>query len=406
MKFINLKFLLVVFLFYGFIQKTTAQENDREYWVNTMIKIVNPVYENLANNTLRKNMPVETNSGNTRSREQVSHLEALGRSFCGIAPWLNLPDDNTPEGKQRKQLKELVIKSLQNAVDPSSPDYMPFDGPGGQPLVDAAFLAQGLLRSKSQIWSQLNEVTRERLIKEMKASRKIKPSESNWLLFSATIEAALLHFTGECEMKPIEYALQKHKEWYKGDGWYGDGPSFHLDYYNSYVIQPMMMDILEVLKEKGLDADNFYDVQRKRLIRYGEQQEKLISPEATYPIIGRSMGYRFGAFQVLAQVSLRKEIPDYMKPAQVRCALTAVIKRQLVPETFDQNGWLTLGVCGHQPELADSYVSTGSAYLCAFVFLPLGLPANDGFWTDPAAEWSSQLIWQGKPMKRDGAIRN
>ncbi len=37
-------------------------------------------------------------------------------------------------------------------------------------------------------------------------------------MFSATIEAALLHFTGECEMGPIEYALKKHKEWYKGDG--------------------------------------------------------------------------------------------------------------------------------------------------------------------------------------------
>lgn len=93
-------------------------------------------------------------------------------------------------------------------------------------------------------------------------------------MFSATIEAALLHFTGECEMGPIEYALKKHKEWYKGDGWYGDGPNFHFDYYNSYVIQPMLMDVLEVLREKNMDPENFYDVQRKRLIRYAEQQEK------------------------------------------------------------------------------------------------------------------------------------
>jgi len=52
-------------------------------------------------------------------------------------------------------------------------------------------------------------------------------------MFSATIEAALLEFTGECELKPIHYALKRHKEWYKGDGWYGDGRNFHLDYYNS-----------------------------------------------------------------------------------------------------------------------------------------------------------------------------
>lgn len=121
-------------------------------------------------------------------------------------------------------------------------------------------------------------------------------------MFSATIEAALLHFTGECEMGPIEYALKKHKEWYKGVGWYGDGPNFHFDYYNSYVIQPMLMDVLEVLREKNMDPENFYDVQRKRLIRYAEQQEKMISPEGTYPIIGRSVAYRFGAFQALRRL--------------------------------------------------------------------------------------------------------
>lgn len=387
-------------------ENKNSGQKDREYWVETMIRIVNPVFDNLSKNTLRKNMPVETNEGyHTGKRANVSHLEALGRAFCGIAPWLNLPPDDSAEGKLRSEFTTTVIQAITNAVDPASPDYMPFDGPAKQPLVDAAFLAQGLLRSKDRIWPYLSETTRGRLIQEMKNSRKIKPYESNWLLFSATIEATLLHFTGECEMKTIEYALNKHKEWYKGDGWYGDGPSFHLDYYNSYVIQPMLMDVLEVLRDKGLDAENFYDVQKERLARYGEQQEKFISPEGTYPIIGRSMGYRFGAFQVLSQVALRKELPLYMEPAQVRCALTAVIKRQLVPETFDENGWLTLGVCGHQPELADNYVSTGSAYLCSFVFLPLGLSADDPFWSHPAAEWSSQRIWSGKSMRRDSAIK-
>lgn len=383
--------------------------NDREYWVATMIKIIDPVYTNLSQNTLRKNMPVETtdglNTGNTR--KDVTHLEALGRSFCGIAPWLNLPPDDTEEGKLRAKYAGMARKAIANAVDPGSPDYMRFDGPGGQPLVDAAFLAHGLLRSKEQIWNKLGKTTKERLIKEFKASRKIKASESNWLLFSATIEAALLEFTGECEMSKIDYAIKRHKEWYKGDAWYGDGRNFHLDYYNSYVIQPMLTDVLAVLKSKNLEGSDFYDVQLKRLIRHADQQEKLISPEGTYPVLGRSMGYRFGAFQVLAQVSLMKQLPAHIKPAQVRCALTAVMKRQLTYDTFDNDGWLTLGFCGHQPEIADRYVSTGSAYLCTFVFLPLGLDAADEFWSGVPADWSSKKIWSGsRDILKDGAMKN
>lgn len=384
-------------------QAQPTEQSARDYWIETMLQIVRPVYQNLSENTLRKNMPVEMY--HARQRAEVTHLEALGRSFCGIAPWLNLPDDDTKEGKQRKEFRSLVIKAIKNAVDPSSPDYLRFDGPGSQPLVDAAFFAEGLLRSEQGVWSQLDEVTQKRIIDGFISSRKIKPNESNWLMFSATVEAALLQFTGECQMEPIEYALKKHKEWYKGDGWYGDGPNFHLDYYNSYVIQPMLMDVLEVLHNKNLAPENFYELQQKRLIRYAEQQEKMISPEGTYPIIGRSVTYRFGAFQALAQVALRKELPLYIEPGQVRCALTAVMKRQLLPGTFDKDGWLTLGVCGHQPELADSYVSTGSAYLCAFIFLPLGLPADDPFWSQPPVEWSSQRIWSGKSMRRDGSIK-
>lgn len=388
----------------------SAQNNsDRDYWVNEMIRMIDPVYTNLSQNTLRKNMPVETadgvNTGNDRAA--VSHLEALGRSFCGISPWLNLPPDNTEEGKLRAKYTDLVIKSIANAVDPESPDYMSFSGPGRQPLVDVGFFAEGLLRSKDQIWTKLDTITKERVIKGLEASRKIKAGEKNWLMFSATVEAALLELTGKCNMEPILYALKRHQEWYKGDGWYGDGPELHMDYYNSFVIQPMLVDVLMVLKKHGAEGADFYDVQMRRAVRHAEQQERLIAPDGTYPVLGRSMGYRFGAFHLLAQMSLIKSMPKHIKPAQVRCALTKVLRRQLVEGTYNKNGWLNLGFCGHQPKIADKYVSTGSTYLCTFIFLPLGLAANDIFWSGKPEEWTSVKMWSGNPeIRKDHALRD
>lgn len=43
--------------------------------------------------------------------------------------------------------------------------------------------------------------------------------------------------------KRIERNVRQVLGWYKGDGIYGDGPWFHWDYYNSFVIQPMLLDI-------------------------------------------------------------------------------------------------------------------------------------------------------------------
>jgi len=150
---------------------------------------------------------------------------------------------------------------------------------------------------------------------------------------------------------------------------------------------------------------DFYEVELPRLVRYAEQQERMISPEGTYPVLGRSMGYRFGALHVLSLVALLEKLPSSINPAQVRCALTAVIRRQMVKETFDKDGWLTLGFCGHQPGVAEDYVSTGSAYLCTFVYAALGLPADNPFWTAPAEKWSSQRVWSGLPIERDHSIR-
>src|SRR6266851_2810522 len=90
----------------------------------------------------------------------------------------------------------------------------------------------------------------------------------------------------------------------------------------------------------------------------------------------KSLTYRFGAFHLLSDISLRRQLPAEVTPQQVRCALTAVMRRMIErPGTFDARGWLTIGFAGHQPGLGETYISTGSCYLCAAAWLPLGLPA-------------------------------
>ena len=385
---------------------TVLSENpDRALWLSAMRRVADPLLKNMSRGELRKNMPVESNNRDMASRQAVTHLEALGRLIVGIAPWLELGPDDTPEGRLRASYIALAVESIRQGVDPESPDYLNFNE-GRQPLVDAAFLAHGLLRARTQLWDRLDPVTRDRLILEMKSSRTIQPGENNWLFFSAMIEVALREFAGEWEYDRIRYALDRHESWYKGDGWYGDGPAFHLDYYNSFVIQPMMMQILDVAcRHKMADADQCATA-RIRYTRYAEQQERMISPEGSYPVLGRSLAYRFGAFHALSDVAYRHMLPPKVSPAQVRCALTTVIRRQIeAPGTFDENGWLRVGFCGHQPAIGESYISTGSLYLCAAGLVALGLPADDPFWSAPAAPWTAQKAWKGVDLQCDKAIK-
>jgi hypothetical protein len=380
--------------------------NDRAYWVSTLEKIARPVLSALANKQLRATMPVELVPGSTDERASCTHLEAIGRLLAGIAPWLELLADDTAEGKLRAELLDLTLRAIDAGTDPQSPDLLNFNK-GSQPLVDAAFLAHALVRAPNQIGRKLSARVRANLIAGLQSSRVIKAPPCNWLLFSAMVEAALCSMGQEWKVEPVDFATQKHMEWYKGDGVYGDGPNFHWDYYNSFVIQPMLLDVIETVSKQNKTWDDLHPKVLARARRYAQIQEHLISPEGTIPPIGRSLAYRFGALQMLAQFALRKDLPPAIAPGQVRCGMTAVIRRLIeAPGTFDKNGWLTLGFCGHQPNIAEPYISTGSLYLCSVGLLPLGLPANDEFWTCDAMDWTSKRVYAGLPVNADHAIED
>src|ERR1043165_2859663 len=146
---------------------------------------------------------------------------------------------------------------------------------GGQRLVDAAFLSHALIRAPRQLWGRLSDQTRQHLVAALKATRDQKPPECNWLLFSAMVEVAVYRCageTGDAVLAPMAYAVEKHLEWYKGDGIYGDGPPFHWDAYNSFVIQPMLLDVTAALRDMGHPLGSKYELILSRARRYASVQ--------------------------------------------------------------------------------------------------------------------------------------
>ena len=230
------------------------------------------------------------------SNIHTSTLQAFGRTLSGMAPWLSLGSDTTVEGILRSTYIEIARQCLINATNPRSPDYM-FNKPTQERIVHVAYIAYPLLIAPKQLWVPLSPEQRENVLAALKSHRSFQPNESNWLLFPAIIETAIWKFTGKCERKSIDYAIKKHNDWYLGDGVYGDGPAFHWDYYNSYVIHPLLLEVLHNCKEMGMPVDTLLDESVRRGQRYAEVLEHLISPEGTFPVTGRSSVYRIAALQ-------------------------------------------------------------------------------------------------------------
>ena len=375
--------------------------DDRKFWVDTMKKITYPVLSNLKAGNLKKNMPYESLGG---GMEKFLPFEAFSRVFNGISPWLNLGVDGTTEGILRRDYIELTLKSIKNIVNPNCDDYLSFTEPKYS-LVNAAFFAQGLIRSQQNIWSNLSVDVQAKITKELKSTRIIAPYVNHWLLYTSMIEAALLDLTGECDMERLKYGLLKFwDEWYIGDGIYKDGNTFKVGYENSMIIHPMLNDILQVMRKYNIDGNELLNKQLMRTSRLASQLERSISPTGTYPLIGESLTYRTGVFHALSQAALLKILPSIINPAQVRSALTKVLINQFQNNQNFSEGWLVIGVNGSQIDASETQVTTGGLYSCCEVFLPLGLPQNDPFWISPFEEWTTLKAWNGDKILPDQSI--
>ena len=389
-------------------KKTEKVKSDRELWARVLYQMAAPVLSNMSEGKLQENMLVELSPTWDGRDKRVTYMECFGRLMAGLAPWLSLPDDDTAEGKQRKQLREWALKSYAQSVDPESKDYLLWRKEG-QPLVDAAYIAESFLRGYDALWVPLDDLTKQRYIAEFQQLRRVDPPYTNWLLFSSTVECFLKKAGAQTDYYRITSALRKVDEWYVGDGWYSDGEDFAFDYYNSFVIHPMYVECLEVMTNGG--KQNIWNVKGgnfpnalKRMQRFGMILERFVSPEGTFPVFGRSITYRTGVLQPLALLSLRGWLPKELPAGQVRAAMTAVIQRMFGDNrNFNAEGYLTLGFNGSQPNISDWYTNNGSLYLASLAFLPLGLPADAPFWTDAPQPWTSKKAWGGEDFPKDHA---
>lgn len=378
---------------------------DRDYWVGQAYKMARPVLENMGHGKLQQNMLTEFSPSFDNRNRKVVFMETFGRLMAGIAPWLALPDDGSDEAKQRKQLRDWALASYRNAVDPSSPDYLCW-GVSDQNLVDAAYIAESFLRAYDTLWQPLDSLTKRRYFQEFQRLRRIDPPYTNWLLFASTIESFLAKAGGGCDNFRVNMACRKVEEWYVGDGWYADGPVFAFDYYSSYVFHAMYLETLQAMIDAKvntrIDYNKYFDRALKRAQKYAIILERFISPEGTFPVIGRSTPYRLAAMQPLALLAWYQKMPKELSNGQVRTALTQVMHRMFDHQNnYNQKGFLTIGFCGSQPETADWYTNNGSLYMTSLAFMPLGLPANHPFWTDAPQPWTQVKAWNGKPFPKD-----
>lgn len=304
----------------------------------------------------------------------VARVECFARTFCGLSFWLT------------KQHQDIGITFLSKGIALLGTATL-----NNQLLVEAAYLCLGFMRVP-KFWYMLHSSYREAFLHFLNSVRHINFLNNNWCLFPAMIEAFKLMFGENGNKQTIQYALNAMENMYAGDSIYKDGAHFQMDYYNSYVIHPMIFEIVSFAKEV-LKEDFGYMVYLKRAQRYAEILENLISPEGTFPIMGRSSVYRFAAFAHLSDMARRKMLPGSLDIFAVCNALTSVIDKMML-NIFDKDGKIILGLVSETSTEQEYYISEGSPYICCMGLAHLAFAKDAAFWNNPDRLWTQKKIWQ------------
>ena len=95
-----------------------------------------------------------------------------------------------------------------------------------------------------------------------------------------------------------------------------------IDYYNSFVIHPMFIQMIEIMEKNNIPVPVSSKVAIERMQKFNIFLERLISPEGKFPAFGRSIVYRLGIFQSLALSIWKYGLPYPLTNGGVRSALT------------------------------------------------------------------------------------
>jgi hypothetical protein len=199
----------------------------------------------------------------------------------------------------------------------------------------------------------------------------------NWILFTAMAQAVRHHLGFPAPLDDLDNRLMQIGEFYRGDGWYVDGPTDEFELYNAWMFG--WHYLLWTWIDGGRRPDHREQVlQRGRSFIDGFLH--FFGANGSYPGWGRSIVYRFGALAPFAVGHFLKIAPD--DPGLLRRVSSGCVRYFYERGLLDPEGhFVRQGYHGDFPPAGEAYISPGSPYWCCHGLFALTFDSDDPFWT-------------------------
>lgn len=312
--------------------------------------------------------------------DSVDAIESFARIASAWGAWLRNPaNPATLHFEDHKiNLQVLLRQALLDGTDPSNPytywgdiDHM------DQRIVESADIAVAVWMSRERVFHKMTAQQQSQVIAWLAQVDNKGTYTDNWILFTAMTQAVRHHLGFPSPLDDLDNRLQQISEFYRGDGWYVDGPTNEFELYNAWMFG------WHYLLWTWIDGDRRPDhrqlvLERGKSFLHGFLH--FFGANGSYPAWGRSVVYRFAALAPFALGHFLNIATD--DPGLLRRASSGCIRYFYDHGLFDPGDhFVRQGYHGDFPPAGEAYISPGSPYWCCHGLFALTLDRDDPFWT-------------------------
>ncbi len=312
--------------------------------------------------------------------DSVDAIESFARIASAWGSWLRNPANPATLKFQDHEIniEAILHQALLDGTDPSNPrTYWGDIGHLDQRIVESADVAVTIWMSRERVFNKMTATEKAQIIAWLGQVDGKGTYTDNWILFTAMAQAVRHHLGFPAPESDLDNRLMQIGEFYRGDGWYVDGPTDEFELYNAWMFG------WHYLLWTWIDGDRRPDHRQQVLERgrsFIDGFLHFFGANGSYPAWGRSIVYRFAALAPFAVGHFLKIAPN--DPGLLRRVSSGCIRYFYDRGLFDaDHHFVRQGYHGDFPPAGEAYISPGSPYWCCHGLFALTFDSNDPFWT-------------------------
>ncbi len=294
---------------------------------------------------------------------QTADIEYVSRLL-----WLAVPAKTI-----HPEINHLLCQRIVDGTTPESNTFWHAAKDYDQRVVEMAAISMALVEAPEIYWTPLTEEQQANLSEWLLSSTYVALPPNNWYWFRVLILQSLDKLGIEIDELNLEFDLQAIEEMQLDQGWFEDGATGVMDYYN-----PMSFQLYALMYCRWNPSSPRRNNILKNVLEFAQSYSEWFGADGKQLAYGRSLNYRFAALAFWPE--LAAVCPDHSDMPLWKSIWGQGMKWWAKQPISDSNGLLYPGFAYPNLLLSEFYTSSVSPMLAYKAFNALSLEEAHPFW--------------------------